>query len=61
MSFIKVNIHFVWSIKERKPFFAAKEIRQIVWQHIRENANRYKKYQEEYDEFIKKYGFKKFG
>jgi REP element-mobilizing transposase RayT len=38
MPFIKINIHFVWSTKEREPFLTTQEIRQIVWQHIRENA-----------------------
>jgi putative transposase len=39
MPFIKVYIHFVWSSKNRYPFFDTKEKRQIVWQHIKENAN----------------------
>jgi len=38
MSFIKVYIHFVWSTKNRIPFLATPEIRQIMWKHIRENA-----------------------
>lgn len=38
MSFIKVYIHFVWSTKNRVPFLATKEIRQKVWNHIKENA-----------------------
>jgi putative transposase len=38
MSFIKVYIHFVWGTKNRVPFLATKEIRKIVWQHIKENA-----------------------
>ena len=38
MSFIKVYIHFVWSTKNREHFLSTKEIRQAVWQHIRENA-----------------------
>ena|SRR5690554_5993145 len=38
MSFIKVYIHFVWSTKNRFPYLKTKEIRQKVWQHIRENA-----------------------
>jgi putative transposase len=38
MPFIKVYIHFVWSTKDREPLLATKEIRQIVWQHILENA-----------------------
>lgn len=38
MPFIKVYIHFVWSTKNRQPFLATQEMRQKVWQHIRENA-----------------------
>jgi putative transposase len=38
MPFVKVFIHFVWSTKNRVPFLATKEIRQMVWQHIKENA-----------------------
>ncbi|HRH46008.1 MAG TPA: IS200/IS605 family transposase [Pyrinomonadaceae bacterium] len=37
MPYIKVWIHFVWSTKDRKPFLVD-EIRQKVFQHIRENA-----------------------
>jgi putative transposase len=37
MSYIKVWLHFVWSTKGRKPFLKD-EIRQKVFQHIRENA-----------------------
>ena len=38
MPFIKVYIHFVWSTKNRIPYLATPEIRQTVWNHIRENA-----------------------
>jgi putative transposase len=38
MPFIKVYIHFVWSTKNRYPFLHTKEIRQQVWQHIKDNA-----------------------
>lgn len=38
MSFIKVYIHFVWSTKNRIPYLATPEIRQTLWNHIRENA-----------------------
>ncbi len=38
MPYIKVYIHFVWSTKNREPYLATKEIRQKVWQHIKENA-----------------------
>ncbi|MDQ6787473.1 MAG: IS200/IS605 family transposase [Acidobacteriota bacterium] len=37
MPFVKVWIHFVWSTKNREPYLA-NEIRQKVFQHIRENA-----------------------
>ncbi len=40
MPFIKVYIHFVWSTKNRVPFLATKEMRQKMWQHIRENARK---------------------
>ncbi|MDZ7934556.1 MAG: IS200/IS605 family transposase [Emticicia sp.] len=38
MPFIKVYIHFVWSTKNREQYLVTKEIRQMVWQHIRENG-----------------------
>lgn len=38
MPFIKVYIHFVWSTKNREPFLDSKELREKVWQHIRDNA-----------------------
>jgi REP element-mobilizing transposase RayT len=38
MAYVKVYIHFVWSTKNREPYFKTKELRQQVWQHIRENA-----------------------
>jgi putative transposase len=38
MPFIKVYIHFVWSTKNWVPYFSTKEIRQTVWQHIKDNA-----------------------
>ena len=37
MSYIKVWLHFVWSTKDRKPHLTD-DIRQKVFQHIRENA-----------------------
>jgi REP element-mobilizing transposase RayT len=37
MPFVKVWIHFVWSTKNREPFLKD-EVRQKVFQHIRENA-----------------------
>jgi putative transposase len=38
MPMIKVYIHFVWCTKNREPYLSTKELRQKVWQHIRENA-----------------------
>lgn len=38
MSFVKVYIHFVWSTKNREKFLNTPEIRQKVWNHIKENA-----------------------
>lgn len=38
MPFVKVHIHFVWSTKNRFPFLDSKELRQQVWNHIRENS-----------------------
>ncbi len=38
MPFIKVYIHFVWSTKNRVPYLDSIELRQSLWQHIRENA-----------------------
>jgi REP element-mobilizing transposase RayT len=37
MPFVKVWIHFVWSTKNREPYLT-NEIRQKIFQHIRENA-----------------------
>jgi REP element-mobilizing transposase RayT len=37
MPWIKVWLHFVWSTKDRHPFLTG-EIRQRVFDHIRENA-----------------------
>ena len=37
MPFVKVWIHFVWSTKNREPYLI-NEIRQKVFEHIRENA-----------------------
>ncbi len=39
MPFVKVWIHFVWSTKNREPYLRD-EIRQTVFQHIRENAQK---------------------
>ena len=38
MPFLKVYIHFVWSTKNRVPSLATFELRQKVWQHIKDNA-----------------------
>ena len=38
MPFIKVYIHFVWSTKDRVHSLQSKEIREKMWQHIKENA-----------------------
>ena len=38
MPFVKVYIHCVWSTKNRIPYLNSFELRQKVWQHIRENA-----------------------
>ena len=40
MPFVKVYIHFVWSTKNRHPFFRTKEIRTQVWNHISENGKK---------------------
>lgn len=37
MPFVKIWIHFVWSTKNREPLLTD-DIRQRVFQHIRENA-----------------------
>ena len=38
MPFVKVYIHFVWSTKNRIQSLDSFELRQKVWQHIRENG-----------------------
>ena len=38
MPFVKVYIHFVWSTKNRFPYLDSTELRQKVWNHIKENA-----------------------
>jgi REP element-mobilizing transposase RayT len=40
MPFIKVYVHFIWSTKDRKPLLATREIRQALWEHMRENAKK---------------------
>lgn len=39
MPFLKIYIHFVWSTKNRIPFLNSAELRQKVWNHIRDNAS----------------------
>lgn len=39
MPFTKVYLHLVWSTKDRFPFLNSVELRQKVWNHIKENAN----------------------
>ena len=36
MPFVKVHIHCVWTTKNREPFLNSLELREKVWQHIRE-------------------------
>ena len=38
MPFIKIYIHIIWSIKNRYPFLRTKEVREMLWQHIKQNA-----------------------
>jgi REP element-mobilizing transposase RayT len=38
MPFVKVFIHFVWATKNHQSMLLTHDIRQQVWQHIRENA-----------------------
>jgi REP element-mobilizing transposase RayT len=40
MSYLKIWIHLVWTTKNREPFLQTHEIRQKVFQHIRENAQK---------------------
>jgi len=39
MPFIKVYILFVWCTKNRTPFLNSFELRNLMWRHIKENAN----------------------
>ena len=38
MSYINVYVHFIWSTKNREPFLTD-DIREDVFNHIRENAH----------------------
>ncbi len=40
MPHVKVYVHYVWSTKNREPLLSTIEIREKVWQHIRENARK---------------------
>jgi putative transposase len=38
MPFTKVYIHFVWTTKNRIPFLDTFQLRQCLWNHIKQNA-----------------------
>ena len=38
MPYLKIYIHFVWCTKNREPFLNTIESRELVWNHISENA-----------------------
>jgi putative transposase len=40
MPFLKIYVHFVWSTKNKISFLAIKEVRKIIWNHIRANAKK---------------------
>ncbi len=40
MPFVKVYIHFVWSTKNRMPYLKTKDIREAMWNHIKENGTK---------------------
>ena len=40
MPFVKIYIYFVWSTKNRVQILNTPELRQKVWQHMRENAKK---------------------
>ncbi|WP_462222705.1 IS200/IS605 family transposase, partial [Ferruginibacter sp.] len=40
MPFIKVYIHFVWSTKNRIPFLNSLELREKVWNHIKDTGKK---------------------
>lgn len=40
MPFTNVNIHFVWSTKNRTPYLDSKSLRTTIWEHILENAKK---------------------
>ncbi len=51
MPYINVNIHFVWSTKNRIPFLATKDQRMALWLHIKDNAKK----KEIYVDFVNGY------
>ena len=40
MPYLKVYVHFAWSTISKISFLAKKEIRKIIWSHIRTNAKK---------------------
>ena len=38
MPFVKVYIHFVWCTKNRIPYLESLDLRNKMWNHIKENA-----------------------
>lgn len=38
MSWVRIWVHLVFSTKERQPFLSPKELREKIFQHIKENA-----------------------
>lgn len=51
MPYLKIYIHFVWCTKNRFPYLNTLESRQLVWKHIKENANK----KEIYIDFVNGY------
>lgn len=39
MPFLKVYVHFAWSTKNKISSLAIKEVRKIIWNHIKTNAS----------------------
>jgi putative transposase len=40
MPFVKVYLHLVWSTKNRQPYLDSKELRLVVWNHIKDNGQK---------------------
>ena len=40
MPFLKIYVHFVWNTKNKISLLAIKEVRKIIWNHIRKNAHK---------------------